>query len=121
MSIPSCDWATDKESRLKLCVLVYHGAIPDRFGRQLNYLAGGYTFVSGAEDLAVQRCDTQLPDLALWVTFDDGQRSVVEHGLPEPERIGAVATMFVRTDLIPFARLLVVGRQRSSLTAVDQV
>lgn len=93
------------QSRRKLRVLAYHGVDdPKRFRRQLDYLADRYVFVSGAEVIAARRGGAELPDRALWITFDDGQRSVVEHGLPELERVGAVATMFVCPGLITEAK-----------------
>ena len=88
-------------TRSKLRVFAYHGVSdPKRFGSQLDRLSGLYAFVSGDEVVAALRGDSHLPDRALWVTFDDGQRSVVEHGLAELERVGAVATMFVCPGLI---------------------
>lgn len=88
-------------TRRKLRVLAYHGVSDQRqFGRQLGYLTARYVLVSGAEVATAVRGGAHLPDRALWITFDDGQRSVVEHGLPELERVGAVATMFVCPGLI---------------------
>ncbi|WP_020378556.1 polysaccharide deacetylase family protein [Candidatus Microthrix parvicella] len=92
---------TVRLTRRKLRVLAYHGVSDqDHFGRQLAYLTERYALVSGAEVVTAVRGGAELPDRALWITFDDGQRSVVEHGLPVLERLGAVATMFVCPGLI---------------------
>ena len=89
-------------SRRRLRVIAYHGVGDgEAFRRQLKFFLARFNVVTGAGVLAAQESGKPLPERALWLTFDDGRQSVVETGLPELERVGLPATMFVCPGLIP--------------------
>lgn len=89
-------------SRRRLRVIAYH-SVGDgpAFGRQLEFLSDRFNVVSGADVLSAHEVERPLPERALWLTFDDGRTSVVETGLPELERVGVAATVFVCPGLLP--------------------
>lgn len=78
-----------------LRVLAYH-EIKDAsgFAAQMEHIAGRYRPVSVAEVLRWLDGGA-LPPAAVWVTFDDGDPTVVEHGLPVLDDYGVPATMFM--------------------------
>lgn len=83
-------------TRNRLRILTYHG-IPDagQFSRQLDYLAGsGFTTVTGAE-VSSWLAGTELGPRPVWITFDDGDPTVIDVGLPEMVKRGMRATAFV--------------------------
>lgn len=82
--------------RGQLRVLAYH-AVPDaaRFSAHVRHLVERYTPVSGQAVVAAFEGGPPLPDDPVWVTFDDGHRSIVEVGQPVLDRFGVPATMFV--------------------------
>lgn len=85
----------------KLRILAYHGVDdPESFGEQMECLARSYTPVSEHAVADALHRGGALPAGAAWVTFDDGDPSVVEHGLPVLRRLGIPATMFVCPGLI---------------------
>jgi peptidoglycan/xylan/chitin deacetylase (PgdA/CDA1 family) len=89
----------------RLRVLAYHG-IDDvaAFARQLDRLSTRYSTVTGgavADWLLGRRT---LPARAVWITFDDGDPSVVRHGAPLLAERGMVATMFVCPGVIDTCR-----------------
>jgi peptidoglycan/xylan/chitin deacetylase (PgdA/CDA1 family) len=80
----------------RLRVLAYHGVSDGAaFRSQLEHLVAHYRPVTGARVAAALAGGAPLPDRAVWVTFDDGRPSVVERGLPELDRCGVPATLFV--------------------------
>lgn len=85
----------------QLRVLGYHGIDdPEAFASQMQRLVEYYTPVSGAEVAAAVRGERPLPDRPVWVTFDDGYVSVVDHGAALLAQLGIVATIFVCPGLI---------------------
>ena len=88
-------------TRGRLRILAYHG-VPDAdlFAAQMEYLARKFTPVDEATVADAIRRGGKLPSGAAWVTFDDGDPSVVINGLPTLERLGIPATMFVCPGLI---------------------
>jgi len=69
---------------------------PEQLDRQVRMLAElGYEATGFTEAVTAPRARKVLA-----VTFDDGFRSVIEHGLPILSRYGFVATVFVPTDYI---------------------
>lgn len=86
-------------------VLAYH-RVPDRtaFRRHLEHLADRYEVVSGERVLDALRGGPALAHNAVWITFDDGRRDVVENGLPELTRLGLPATLFVCPGLVESGR-----------------
>lgn len=89
-------------TRDRLRILAYHG-VPDRepFRAHLHHLVRHYRPVTGADVAAAVRSGAPLPARAVWITFDDGRRSVVENALPELEAAGVPATMFICPGLLP--------------------
>ncbi|WP_298524086.1 polysaccharide deacetylase family protein [uncultured Christiangramia sp.] len=87
--------------RENLKVLAYH-TVPDSlaFERQLTYLKKHYNIV-GVLDL-VNNMDSlhRLPQNSLLITFDDGDYSVYEKGLPLLVKYDIPSVLFVITDLI---------------------
>ena len=90
-----------RATRRHLRVLAYHGVHDsDAFRRQLTILAGRYQPVSVTDVTAALHGQTLLPDYAVWVTFDDGDPSVVDNALPILQDLGITATMFVCPGLV---------------------
>jgi peptidoglycan/xylan/chitin deacetylase (PgdA/CDA1 family) len=78
-----------------LRVLAYHEIKDvDGFTAQMEHIAGRYRPVSVAEVLRWLN-GGPLPPAAVWVTFDDADPTVVEHGLPVLDAYGVPATLFV--------------------------
>lgn len=84
-----------------LRVLAYH-TVPGRalFARQLAYLARHYHFISLAQLEAHLFQGEALPPRAVLLTFDDGDVSVLEHGVPVLRQYNAPAVLFVITGLV---------------------
>jgi peptidoglycan/xylan/chitin deacetylase (PgdA/CDA1 family) len=71
------------------------------FERQIEYLAeNGYEAVGLDELVAWQRGYGTLPPRPVVITFDDGDRSVLNIALPVLERHGFKATLFVVTSKV---------------------
>ena len=79
-----------------LRVLAYHG-LPDpaQFRRQLAVLASRYRPVALEAVEAAFHGGPALPARAVWVTFDDGDPEVLDHGRRLLGEAGVKATMFV--------------------------
>ena len=88
-------------TKRKLRILAYHG-VPDaeRFASQMEYLAANYTPVDEQVVVAAMLHNAELPEGAAWVTFDDGDPTVVTNGLPALSKFNVPATMFVCPGLI---------------------
>jgi peptidoglycan/xylan/chitin deacetylase (PgdA/CDA1 family) len=73
----------------------------DQFDKQMRWLyENGYETVS-LEDVARWREGTgELPARPIVITFDDGDRSVLEHAWPVLDRYGFTATFFVVTGKV---------------------
>ncbi len=85
----------------KLRVLAYHTVPqPDKYDDQLAYLRSNYNLVSLADVLTAVRNKTELPKRSVLITFDDGERSVYEAGLPLHIKYGLPAVLFIITGLI---------------------
>lgn len=87
-------------TRRRLRILAYH-SVHDAvsFERQMSILRREYTVVS-ADDALASLEGQALPDKAVWVTFDDGDPSVVEVALPILQRFEIPSTMFVCPSVI---------------------
>ena len=79
-----------------LTVLAYHGIDdPGRFRSQLDYLVRATRPVSLDEVIAALEGSGPLPKRAVLLTFDDGERSLLELGLPLLRERGLPAVAFV--------------------------
>jgi peptidoglycan/xylan/chitin deacetylase (PgdA/CDA1 family)/GT2 family glycosyltransferase len=102
------------EFGMRLPVLTYHhvgplspGAnymftlSPVRFRKQMNWLARrGFAPISPSDWVAWCREGRPLPEKPVMITFDDGYADVAEYALPEVQRHGFTATVFVVTSLV---------------------
>jgi peptidoglycan/xylan/chitin deacetylase (PgdA/CDA1 family) len=87
--------------RNRLVVLAYHGVqAVDRFRWQMEYLRATMEPVSLDRALQAQTGVRALPPRSVLVTFDDGDRSVYERGLPILKSMGIPAVCFVIAGLI---------------------
>lgn len=89
-------------------VLMYHGVVPDgtrpvlwtqlersAFAAQLRYLAEHRPVISVPHLIDGLQGRRTLPDHAVAITFDDGYFNVLDQALPELERFGLPATLFM--------------------------
>ncbi len=88
-------------TRGRLRIVAYHG-VPDaaRFAEQMEYLVEEFTPVDEQAVIAAVCHGVDLPDGAVWVTFDDGDPTVVNNGLDTMVRLGISATMYICPGLI---------------------
>jgi len=85
----------------KLSVLAYHGIDqPERFEDHLAYLRGTAHPVSLPEVVEAIRGGRGLPPGAVLVTFDDGDRSVLDAALPALRSAGIPGVAFVVAGLL---------------------
>jgi len=88
-------------SRGRLRVLAMHGVHDvDAFDRQLDWLTARFVPVDQVRVLEWFRGGRELPDRALWMTFDDGDRTTLVYAAAALERHGVPATAFVCPALI---------------------
>lgn len=84
-----------------LTVLAYHDVTDlARFKRQLDYVARQHNPLSLDATLDCLHGREPWPEAPALVTFDDGDRSVLERGVPELQARGIPAVIFVITDLL---------------------
>jgi peptidoglycan/xylan/chitin deacetylase (PgdA/CDA1 family) len=68
---------------------------PAQFAAQLAFLNKSYQI------MPMSACGINpLPPRALFITFDDGYRSVYQHAFPLLKAVGATATCYLNTDVI---------------------
>jgi peptidoglycan/xylan/chitin deacetylase (PgdA/CDA1 family) len=93
----------------RLSILTYHsldglGSVlstsPSTFARHLQVLREAGANVLSLREGAERLRRGDLPERALVITFDDGFRSVVEHGLPLLLDYGFTATVFVVSGFV---------------------
>ena len=95
-------------TRGRLRVLAYHGVDdPAAFALQLDEIAARWTTVVSSDVVNAESRHERLPANAVWITFDDGDPSVVHHALPLLTDRGLKATAFlcggwVDTDEVPW-------------------
>ncbi|HET7325947.1 MAG TPA: polysaccharide deacetylase family protein [Nocardioidaceae bacterium] len=88
-------------SRRRLCVLAYHGVSDaDRFTAHLDWLCGHTNPVALSDVRAAMRDGRPLPPHAVLVTFDDGERSVLEVGAPLLRERGIPGVAFVVAGVV---------------------
>lgn len=95
VAAPPSRAAARLSSRRRLRVLGYHSvADRSRFRSQMTLVARTMRVLSLGEVIAARRA-SRWPVDAVWLTFDDGDPSVVEVGLPVLRELGLAATLFV--------------------------
>ena len=91
---------TRAATRHRLRAIAYHDVRnAEAFARQLDLICAEYHVVSAADVLA-WTTGRPLPPHAVWITFDDGDPSVVANALPVLAAAKAPATVFVCPALI---------------------
>ena len=80
----------------RLRALAYH-RVPDPFAfrDQLELLARSWNVVDLSQVVNWVSGSGDIPPRSVWITFDDGDASVVKAGMEELDRVGAPATLFV--------------------------
>ncbi len=92
-------WRT--RSRDRLAVLAYHGVDdPQQFEVQMQWLAAELTPIALEDLLVATETDEPLPTNAVLITFDDGERSLLEDGVPVLKKLGIPAVAFVVGGLL---------------------
>lgn len=92
-------------TRRRLRVLAMHGVEDvEAFERQLADLLRWFVPVDAGRVLEWYRGDRDLPDRAVWITFDDGERSTVVDAAPVLRRHRVPATVFVCPGLVETGR-----------------
>ncbi len=88
-------------TRQNLRVLAYHG-ISDaaRFAKQMEYLRRYFHPVGVNHVLDAIERRARLPDYSVWITFDDGDPSVIDLALPVLLRYKLPSTMFICPGLV---------------------
>jgi len=88
-------------NRNRLAVLGYH-AVDDavQFMRHIEFLANVAHPVSLDDVLSAAKADVPLPDRAVLLTFDDGDRTVLDVAGPVLHRFGIRGVAFVVTDVL---------------------
>ncbi len=88
--------------KTRLRVLAYHD-IPkaELFSEQLKHLEKKYSIIGIPELIRYFKDeDKKLPEFPLLITFDDGDRSVLDFALPELKKHNIPACIFIITELI---------------------
>lgn len=97
--------ASRHASRKTLRILAYHGVSrPDVFAAHMAHLDRYYRPVDATTVVEALRGEIELPESAVWVTFDDGHPDVVDNAAPIMRERGISATMFVCPGLIDTSR-----------------
>jgi peptidoglycan/xylan/chitin deacetylase (PgdA/CDA1 family) len=93
--------AFQRRAASRLTVLAYHGVDdPETLGRQLDHLTRTTRPVSLDEVVQAAARRRELPPRAVLITFDDGHRSLLEHGVPLLCERGLPAVAFVIAGLL---------------------
>lgn len=91
----------------RLRILGYHDVEDGPgFEAQMRHLMRHYRMVDAADVCAAVEGARPLPKRAVWVTFDDGDPSVVDVGAPILKALGVPATLFVCPGVIDTDRPL---------------
>lgn len=89
-----------RTSARNLRILAYHGVNDaSRLAAQCRYLVDRYEIVDAETALAIL-AGRRSADHTAWITFDDGERSVVENGMPILRDVGVPATLFICPGLV---------------------
>lgn len=85
----------------RLLVVGYHGVEDaDVFEEQIRFLRAHYTPLAARDIIAAAEKGIPLPKWSMLVTFDDGERSILEKALPILQRHDVPAVAFVVAGLI---------------------
>ena len=85
----------------RLRVLAYHTVVnAEVFEMQLQYLRENYNIIDLAHLKSHLYKGQELPENAILLTFDDGDYSVLEAGMPLLEKYNIPSVLFVITNLI---------------------
>jgi len=88
------------------------------FDRQMKYLKeNGYRTITPAELAAFLQYRRSLPKKSVWITMDDGYRSVYDFAYPVLKKYGFTATLFVYTDFVGVSRTAITWEQLKELKA----
>jgi peptidoglycan/xylan/chitin deacetylase (PgdA/CDA1 family) len=91
----------------RLIVLAYHGiGDPERFEEHLTYLRREMSPVSLDEVIGALGYGGGLPPRAVLISFDDGDRSLIEYGLPLLQEFGLPGVAFVVAGMLDDSGLL---------------
>lgn len=94
-------WWFWRQRRARLAVLAYHGVSDaDRFEAQVREIVRRMRPVTCAEAVRVGFDGMRLPPRAVLITFDDGDPSVLDNGIPVLRQYGVPAILFVIPGLI---------------------
>jgi peptidoglycan/xylan/chitin deacetylase (PgdA/CDA1 family) len=94
-------WYCRKRSDRRLVVLAYHDVTdPERFEAQMDFLRTNMRPVSLGKVLSALEGGSPLPRGAVLVTFDDGDRTLFDVGLPVLRDRGIPAVAFVVAGLL---------------------
>lgn len=110
-------------SKRRYSILLYHGVHGDdeelglrnssgkhiaasRFAAQMEHLAGTRPIVSMSEIAALYCGESDIPDGAVAVTFDDGFRNNHQHAWPILEKYRVPATIYVATGFIGSGKMI---------------
>ena len=95
----------NRASRYRLRVLAYHSVSDgDSFAYQIRYIRDHFQPVSSAEVIAALDGDHELAPSSVWVTFDDGDPSIVTTALPILRAYEIEATAFICPGLVASTR-----------------
>ena len=90
-----------RRAQKSLAVLAYHDVSDqNRFRKQIEFLRRERTPVALDDVIEAAQGKSELPASAVLVTFDDGHRSVLEHGLPVLQEFEVPAVVFVVASLL---------------------
>ncbi|SHF91326.1 Polysaccharide deacetylase [Salegentibacter echinorum] len=100
------DKFTGSSADNRLRVLAYH-TVPDQtaFEKQLEFISYNYNVIGISELKDHFINSTPLPTKPLLITFDDGDISVYENGLPALQAYNFPAVLFIITGLINTSKL----------------
>ncbi len=109
-------------------VLTYHrfaGACKSKlctpahvFDHQMKYLKeNGYRTISPAQLNSFLSYRSSLPKKSVWITMDDGYRSVYDVAYPILKKYGFTATLFVYTDFVGVSKTAITWDQLKKLKA----
>jgi peptidoglycan/xylan/chitin deacetylase (PgdA/CDA1 family) len=88
------------------------------FQEQMQYLKdNGYHSVTPEALLAFLQYRAPLPRKSVWITMDDGYRSVYQIAYPILKRMGFTATLFIYTDFVGVSRLAITWDQLREMRA----